>query len=51
MFFIFTVFVLIKLSAYAWHEIRNENNLFGGAVTIVVTLIAVVFVNAMVWIN
>ena len=51
MFFIFTVFVFVKLCVYSWHEICNENNLFGGVVTIVITLIAVIFVNIMVWIN
>ena len=51
MFFVFTIFILIKIITYAWYEIRKENNLFGGVVTTVVTLIAVGFVNAMVWIN
>ncbi len=50
-FFIFTVFVFIKLCVYSLHEIRNENNLFGGITTIFITLVAVLFVNIMVWIN
>lgn len=51
MFFIFTIFVFVKLCFYSWHEIRNESNLFGGICTIAITLASVIFVNIMVWIN
>ena len=50
-FFIFTIFILIKICSYAFYEMRNENNVFGGVTTIVVTLVSVIFVNVMVWIN
>lgn len=50
-FFIFTVFIFFKLTVYAWHEINVEHNLFGGVSTIIVTLIAVIFVNVMIWLN
>ena len=50
-FLIFTIFIFIKITSYALFEIRNENNLFGGICTIVVTLVSIVFVNIMVWIN
>lgn len=50
-FFVFTIFILVKMSVYAWYEIRSENNVFGGVCTIVITLASVVFVNVMVWLN
>ena len=50
-FFIFTVFIFIKMYVYSLYEIRIENNLFGGIVTIFTTFISVVFVNIMIWIN
>lgn len=50
-FFIFTIFIFIKMTVYAMYEIRIENNLFGGICTIAVSLFSIVFVNIMVWLN
>ena len=50
-FFIFTIFIFIKMTSYAWHEIQIENNLFGGISAIIFTLASVIFVNIMIWLN
>lgn len=50
-FFIFTIFIFIKMVTYSWHEIHLENNLFGGVSTIIFTFISVAFINIMVWLN
>ena len=50
-FFIFTIFIFVKMTVYSWYEIKNEKNLFGGVSTIIITLIAIAFVNVIVWLN
>ena len=50
-FFIFTIFIFIKMTVYSWYEIKHESNLFGGISTIVIAFIAIVFVNIVVWLN
>ena len=50
-FLMFTLWVLCKIFAYSMYEIKSENNLFGGIVTMVFSVASVVFSNVMVWIN
>lgn len=46
-FMIFTIFVFIYASSYAGYEITKKNNISGGIIVFILTLISVVLSNIM----
>ena len=50
-FTIFTILLFCKIISYCLYEIKTENNSFGGLTTIIFSLVSIIFVNVMVWIN
>lgn len=51
LFLVFTIYVLIQSISYGLHEIKEEQNNFGGKLVILFTVFSVVFSNIIVWQN
>ena len=51
LFFIFSVFVLLKSVFYALYEIKTQDNKTGGVAVIVFTVIVLVFANVVVFLK
>ena len=51
LFFIFSIFVLLKSVFYALYEIKSQDNKSGGAAVIVFSFIAIVLANVVVFLK
>lgn len=51
LFFIFSVFVLLKSVFYALYEIKTQDNKSGGVAVIVFSVIVLVFANVVVFLK
>ena len=51
LFFIFSIFVLLKSVFYALYEIKSQDNKSGGVAVIVFTIIVLVFANVVVFLK
>jgi hypothetical protein len=49
-FLIFTLIIFFKIIGYGLYEIKQENNFYGGIVTIMFSLVSIIFCNIMIWI-
>ena len=50
-FLIFTLYILIYSTSYGIHEIKKENNTYGGFSVIFFTIFSIVFGNIIIWIR
>ena len=50
-YFIFTIYILIKSIIYGLYEINDQNNKIGGILTISFTIFSIIFSNIIVWQN
>lgn len=50
-FLIFTLIIFFKIIGYGLYEIKQENNLYGGTIVIIFSLISIIFSNIMVWLH
>ena len=50
-FFVITIFILLKVIGYAIYEIKELNNKTGGITIISFSTLVVTFVNIMMWIK
>lgn len=51
LFFIFSIFVLLKSVFYALYEIKSQNNKSGGIAVIVFSVIVIVLANVVVFLK
>lgn len=50
-FLLFTIYTFIYSISYGVHEIKKENNTYGGIVVITCTIFSIVFGNIVIWIR
>ena len=50
-FIVFTIYTLIYTVSYGIHEIKNEQNKYGGTAVILCSLFSIIFGNIVIWIR
>ena len=50
-FLLFSIYTLIYTSSYGIHEIKKENNTYGGFMVIFCTIFSIAFGNIVIWIR
>ena len=51
LFFVFSIFVLLKSVFYALHEIKSQDNKSGGIAVICFTIVVLIFTNIVVFLK